>query len=467
MKLKILWASLIICFANCSQNDSSNMSADKTKIKSETMQTSIIQYPITEKGDVVDTFFGTQVPDPYRWLEDDMSKKTGEWVKKQNDVTFNYLDSIPFRDKLAKRLSQLIDYERVSEPFIEGDYSYFYKNDGLQNQAVLYRQKGQGEAKVFLDPNSFSKDGTTSLAGTFFSNDGSALTYLISEGGSDWRKAITIATDTMLELTSPLIDLKFTGISWLGNTGFYYSTYDKPKGSQLSAKTDQHKLFFHTLGTTQKEDTLIFGGLSSEKHRYISGEVTEDDKYLVIEASNATSGNKLYIKDLSKPMASLITVLDNANSDISLLSNNKSTLLFETNLDAPNKRVVAIDVKHPAIKNWYDVIPETEHVLDSVTGGGYIFAQYMQDALSSVKQFDMTGKLISQLTLPGVGTATGFSGKKQQQKLYFTFSNYITPSSIYEYDVKLGKSELFKKPDVDFDTDAYDSNQVFYTSSDG
>ena len=459
MKTKILSASLLMTLVGCSPNTTSDISANK--IQSETMQTSTIQYPVTAKGDVVDTFFGTQVPDPYRWLEDDMSEETADWVKKQNEVTFNYLANIPFRDKLAKRLSQLINYERVSEPFIEGEYSYFYKNDGLQNQAVLYRQKEDGEPVIFLDPNTFSKEGTTSLAGIYFSNDGSILTYLISEAGSDWRKAITIDTQTKLELTTTLTDLKFTGISWLRNAGFYYSTYDKPQGSQLSAKTDQHQLYFHTLGTAQKEDRLVFGGIATEKHRYVGGKVTEDNQYLVIEASNATSGNKLYIKDLSKQNPQLITVLDNANSDISLLSNINNTLLFETNLKAPNKRVVAIDANNPALENWKDVIPETEHVLDSVTGGGYIFARYMVDAISNVKQFDMTGKFIHQVQLPGLGTASGFSGKKQQQKLYFTFTNYKTPSCIYEYDSKLGKSELFIKPDVDFDGDAYDSKQVF------
>lgn len=467
MKLKILTASLFVGITACSPNKSSEVNSQQTKIQSESMQTSTIQYPITEKGDVVDTYFGTDVADPYRWLEDDISDETGEWVKKQNEVTFHYLDNIPFRDKLAKRLSQLINYERLSEPFIEGDYSYFYKNDGLQNQAVLYRQKGESEPEIFLDPNSFSEDGTTSLAGTFFTNDGSMLTYLISEGGSDWRKAITIDTETKSELTTTLTDLKFTGISWLDNTGFYYSTYDKPEGSQLSAKTDQHKLYFHKLGTEQKEDKLIFGGIASEKHRYVRGEVTEDNKFLVISATDTTSGNKLFIKNLSKPSAEFMTVLDNANSDISLLSNNGDTMLFETNLNAPNKRVVAIDAKNPSLENWQDVIPETENVLNSVTGGGFIFASYMVDAISSVKQFDMAGQLIGQVELPGVGTATGFAGKKTQQKLYFTFANYKTPSSIYQYDSKLGKSKLYQQPDVDFDGEAYDSIQVFYTSSDG
>ncbi|MFT5839970.1 MAG: prolyl oligopeptidase [Flavobacteriales bacterium] len=431
------------------------------------MHTLNIQYPITEKGDVVDTYFGTAVADPYRWLEDDVSDKTGEWVKKQNEVTYSYLENISFRDKLATRLSQLINYERVSEPFIEGKYSYFYKNDGLQNQAALYRQKAKGEPELFLNPNAFSKDGTTSLAGTFFSNDGSILTYLISEGGSDWRKAITIDTDTKLELTTTLTDLKFTTISWLGNTGFYYSTYDKPKGSQLSAKTDHHKLYFHTLGTAQNDDKLIFGGVMFEKHRYVSGAVTEDDQYLVVEATDATSGNKLYVKDLSKSGTPFMAVLDNAKSDISLLSNNENIMLFETNLNAPNKRVVAIDANKPALENWQDVIPETEHVLDSVTGDGYIFARYMVNAITNVKQFDMTGKLIRQIELPGIGTATGFYGKKQQQTLYFTFANYKTPSSIYAYNSKTGKSELFRKPDVDFDDNVYESKQVFYTSKDG
>ena len=273
-----------------------------------------LKYPETTKKPVIDTLFKTAVVDNYRWLEDDRSKETEAWVKAENEVTFDYLSKIPYREQLKARLSELWNYEKVGTPFIEGDYTYFYKNDGLQNQYLVYRKK-DGKEEVFLDPNTFSEDGTTSLGSLSFSKDGKMAAYAISEGGSDWRKVIIMDAESKLIKEDTLVDVKFSGISWYKNEGFYYSSYDKPKGSELSAKTDQHKLYYHKLGTSQKNDPVIFGEKASEKHRYVGGYLTEDSKYLMISASTSTSGNKLFIKDLSKENSELKIVINNFDSD--------------------------------------------------------------------------------------------------------------------------------------------------------
>ncbi|OUD36264.1 S9 family peptidase [Flavobacterium sp. FPG59] len=424
-----------------------------------------ITYPTTNKGTTVDAYFDAKVPDPYRWLEDDKSAETGAWVKAQNEVTYGYLNQIPFRDALKARMEKLWNYEKIGAPFKEGNFTYYYKNNGLQNQSVLYRKDAKGTETVFLDPNTFSKDGTTSLGGLDFSKDGSKVAYAISEGGSDWRKVIIMDAITNTIIEDTIVDVKFSGVSWRGNEGFYYSSYDKPKGSELSAKTDQHKLYFHKLGTAQKDDQIIFG--ADQKRRYVGGGVTEDDRYLVISAANSTYGNELYIKDLTKPNSPIVTIVDNFKSDNNIIENEGGKLFIETDLNAPNKRIVTVDIKNPKPENWKDFIPETENVLAPSTGGGYFFANYMKDAVSLVKQYDYTGKLIREIKLPGVGTAGGFGGKKKEKNLYFSFTNYITPGSIFSLDTQTGTSVVYEKPKVDFNTDLYESKQVFYTSKDG
>lgn len=432
-----------------------------------TMNAQKIKYPETRKANTTDTYFGTTVTDPYRWLEDDMSAETAAWVKAQNEVTFNYLEQIPFRESIKNRMEELWNYERVSAPFKEGDYTYYYKNDGLQNQAVLYRKDKNGKEEVFLDPNTFSKDGTTSLGGISFTKDGSLVAYSISEGGSDWRKVFVMDTKSKKLIGNPIVDVKFSGVSWLGNEGFYYSSYDKPEGSELSAKTDQHKLYHHVLGTPQSEDRIVFGKEKSEKHRYVGGYVTEDQRYLVVSAANSTSGNKLFIKDLSKPNSKLIAMVDNFNSDSGIIDTKGSTLYITTNYNAPNKRIVTVNAANPQQANWKDLIPETENVLSASTGADYIFAEYMQDAVSVVKQYNHKGKLVREVALPGIGSAGGFGGKKDANVLYYSFTNYISPNTIYSYNPKTGTSEVYRKPKVDFNTDNYVSKQVFYTSKDG
>lgn len=424
-----------------------------------------VNYPQTKKGETVDVYFDTKVADPYRWLEDDKSEETASWVKAQNVVTYDYLSKIPFRDALKSRMEKLWNYEKIGAPTKEGNYTYYFKNNGLQNQSVMYRKDAKGVETVFLDPNTFSKKGTTSLGGVDFSKDGSKVAYSISEGGSDWRKVILIDAESKKILEDTLVDVKFSGVSWKGNEGFYYSSYDKPKGSELSAKTDQHKLYFHKLGTPQKEDVVVFG--LDQKRRYVGGYVTEDNRFLVITAANSTYGNELYVQDLTKQNAPIITIVDNFNSDNTVIENEGEKLFIDTDLNAPNKRIVTVDVNNPKPENWKDFIPETENVLSTTTGGGYFFANYMKDAISVIKQYDYSGKFIREIKLPGVGTAGGFGSKKAEKTLYYSFTNYTTPGSIFAFEPISGKSEVYQKPKVDFKSEDYVSTQVFYTSKDG
>lgn len=425
------------------------------------------KYPETKKGTVADTFFGTTVKDPYRWLEDDMSEETKDWVKRQNTTTNAYLDSIKFRDKIKARLTELWNYEKYGAPFKEGGYTYYYKNDGLQNQSVLYRQSTNGVAEVFLNPNDFSKDGTTSLAGIDFTKDGSMCAFQISEGGSDWRKVIVLDTKTKKQIGDTLMDVKFSGLSWYGNDGFYYSSYDKPKaGSQLSGMTQNHKLYYHKMGTPQSADVLVFGG-DAQPRRYVGGGVTEDQQYLIISAANATYGNELYIKDLSKKdsrIEAIITGFENEH-DVVYAENGKLYIL--TNLNAPNRKLIVTNADNKDITTWTDVIPETKFPLTVSTCGRKFFAQYLKDAVSQVYQYSLEGKQERTIQLPGLGSAGGFGGKKEEKELYYSYTSYVYPTTIFKYDIATGKSTLYKKPGVKFDPSLYESKQVFYTSKDG
>jgi prolyl oligopeptidase len=423
-----------------------------------------IKYPVTKKGNVVDTIFGTPVPDPYRWLEDDKSEETAAWVKEQNTLTFGYLDKIPFRAEIREQLTKMWNYEKFSMPFNEGAYTYFAKNNGLQNQYVYYRQKAGGEPEIFLDPNTFSADGTTSLGEMGFSKDGSMVAYSVSEGGSDWRKVITMNAITRQIVGDTLVDIKFTGIAWQGNEGFYYSTYDKPEGSQLSAMTDHHKLYFHKVGTKQADDKVVFG--ADRVRRYVGGYLTEDEKYLVVSASVSTTGNELYIKDLSNKNASFQVVVGNFENNHGIIDNEGSKLFIATDLNAPNNRIVTVDARNPGVENWKDFIPETENVLQPSTGSGYFFANYLVDAISKVRQFDRSGKMIREISLPGIGSASGFSSKKEDKEIYYSFTNYTTPATIFKMDPVSGIAEVYKKPAVLFNGEDFESKQVFYTSKD-
>ena len=453
---------LALAFASCTNNQN-NMS--DTISPADTIET--LAYPKTAKGDVIDDYFGTKVPDPYRWLENDTSAETKAWVIEENKVTDNYLSKIPYRDEIKKRLEILWNYEKYSAPFKEGKYTYFYKNDGLQNQSVLYRQIDGSEPEIFLDPNTFSKDGTTSLAGIEFSRNGNLAAYQLSEGGSDWRKVIVIKTEDKSSIGDTLVDVKFTGLAWRGSEGFYYSSYDNPTdGSQLSGLTQYHKLYFHQLGTPQTEDKLIFGGNQTQR-RYIGAYLTEDERYLVITAANSTTGNELYFKDLTKPNSGIVKVVGGFDTEQSIIANNGSTLYIYTNYKAPNYRLVTVNAANPTKDNWKDLISETENVMSASIGGGKIFANYLKDATSLVVQYDLKGVKEREIALPGIGTASGFDAKKDDKELYFNFTSYVYPSTIFKYNIENGQSEIYKKSGVQFDPTQYESKQVFYTSKDG
>ncbi len=425
-----------------------------------------LDYPITEKKVVVDSYFETNIEDPYRWLEDDLSSETMEWVNSQNDVTFDYLNSIPYKNKLKDKLTKIWNYEKQTSPYYEGEYIYYYKNDGLQNQYVVYRKKANSEEEVFLDPNNFSNDGTISLTGLYFSENGKLVSYLISEGGSDWRKAIVMDTETKEIIGDTLTNIKFSGISWKGNDGFFYSSYDKPKGSELSEYTDRHKLYYHRLGESQKFDNIVFGN-GKEKYRYVYSSVSDDNQFLFITASNLTDGNKLFMIDLIKNPNRIQVISDDETTDDNIVETDGDTFYIFTNFNAPNKKLVKTTVKKLNRKYWEDVIPESKNVFSVSSGSGYFFAKYLVDAISKVYQYDYDGDLIREIELPGIGSSSGFYGEKEQKELYFSFSNYYTPGNIYSFNPENGDYDLYWKPEIEFNSSEYVSKQIFYKSKDG
>lgn len=419
------------------------------------------------KVDSIDHYFGEAVPDPYRWMENDTSAEVADWVAAENEVTFGFLSTIPYRSAVRKRLEALNNYEKLGSPFKKGEYIYYFRNEGLQNHSVLYRRKGeQGEPEIFLDPNKFSEDGTTRLGSLSFSKDGSRLAYQISRGGQDWTDAVVIDAITRQPLEDTLRDLKFTNISWKGNEGFYFATYEKPIGSQLSAKTQNHKLYFHKVGTSRDQDQLVFGD-DTDPRRYVGGALTEDEQFLIVNAANSTSGTELYIQDLHDPKSNLVTVVGNFDNNHRVIGNVGRRLLVETNLNAPNNRLASFDFANPSVGRWSDVIPETDNVLSANTGGGYIFAEYTVDVKSQIKQFDMNGGLVREVQLPGIGSAGGFEAEEKEAVLYYSFTSFTYPTTIFRYDITSGKSTLYNEPKVDFNPADYETKQVFYPSKDG
>lgn len=427
-----------------------------------------ITYPETKQVDTVDNYFGTEVPDPYRWLEDDKSAETAEWVKAQNQVTFDYLSKIPYREALGKRFEELYNFEQVSAPRTEGDYVYFSRNSGLQNQSVIYRRPvSGGEATVFLDPNTFSKDGTTSLAGLSFSKSGKLLSYGISEGGSDWRKFIIMDVVENKIIEDTLENIKFSGTSWNGEDGVFYSTYQlSSDASKLSAFSNNHLLYYHKLGTKQSEDVLIFGDAKNPR-RYVGGYVTENGNWLIVSTANATYGNDLYIKDLKKPNAPLVKIVQDDKNDHSIIHADDNYFYIATDRNAPNTKIVRAPINAPEEKNWQDLIPEAQEVMSPSIAGKYIFVSYLKDAITKVAQYDLEGKKVRDIELPGIGTAGGFYAKSTDTELYYSYTSYTTPTSIYKLDIESGKSELYIQPKVKFNPDDFESKQVFYTSKDG
>ncbi|WP_407333372.1 prolyl oligopeptidase family serine peptidase [Enterovibrio sp. 27052020O] len=427
----------------------------------------MFHYPKTRQDDTVDRYFSTEIADPYRWLEDDLSEETAAWVDAQNEVTFGYLRAIPSRDAIRARLETANNYVKESAPFTRGAYTYFYRNDGLQDQAVVYRTQGAAEdATVFLDPNTWSEEGTTSLDQLRFSGDDKKIAYSTSEGGSDWRTIYVMDATSGERLSDKIENVKFSGIEWRGSEGFYYSTYDKPEGSELSARTEHHKLYFHALGTSQADDELVFGGEGDPQYRYVGGYTTEDDRFLVITGANATSGNMLYVKDLHND-SDLVCLTEDESADSDVVAHHDGKLLIYTNLNAPMGRVVAVDAATPHQENWQDLIPETNHELGIDVGAGYLFASYLVDVQTQVKQYQLDGTFVRNIALPGVGCASGFGARAKDTELYYTFTNYTTASDTYRFDPVTGEAELYRRSACVIDSTQLESKQVFYPSKDG
>jgi len=440
----------------------------ETKIeKEETMMPTKIKYPITRKDDsVVDDYHGTSIADPYRWLEDDHSEETIDWVKRQNEVTFDYLHKIPGREGVIDRLTALWNYPKYSSPFKEGDKYYFFKNDGLQNQSALYAIEGlDGEPTLVLDPNKFSDDGTTSLGGMSFNKKGDLLGYAISEGGSDWRTIKVLDLKTGKTLKDEVNWAKFTGISW-ANDGFYYSRYPEPTGDgELSDKNEFHKLYYHKLGTDQSEDKLIYSDTANPQRNVYAG-VSEDEQFLFMSGSEGTSGNSLRVKRITDKK--MKTFYDKFDYDFNVIDNNENSILVLTNHDAPNKRIIAIDFDKPNMAGWKEIIPESKEPIRSVTiVGNKLFVGYLKNASSAVKVFDMHGKYLSDLELPGIGTASGISGKKEGNEGFYSFTSFTQPSTIYKLNTETMESEIFRKSEINFDASDYVTKQEWYTSKDG
>jgi len=427
-----------------------------------------LKYPDTQKGTVVEDYFGTAVADPYRWLEDDNSAETKDWVRRQNEVTFSYLDKIPYRSAIEKRLTEIWNYEKYSTPFKESGKYYFFKNDGLQNHSVLYVQDDlDAEPSVVLDPNTFSEDGTTSLAGFSFSKDGRYLAYGVSEGGSDWRTAMVKDLKTGKTLDDKLQWIKFSSMAWKGN-GFYYARYNEPEeGGALSDKTDLHQVYYHKVGTTQADDKLIHKD-EENPERNFNINTTEDERFETLYASESTSGNALFFKDTKKGDAKFRPIVETFDHDFWVMDNFGDQLVVMTNHEAPNMRVLLIDSNNPSEKNWKELIPEDEKKLESISLiGGKMLARYIQDASSLVKIFSEKGVYEGDLKLPGIGTVSGFSGKREESTAFYSFTSFTQPSAKYKYDVATGKTELFKASKIDFNPDDYVTKQVFYDSKDG
>jgi len=427
-----------------------------------------IKYPEAKRVDQVDDYFGTKVADPYRWLEDDNSDETAEWVKAENKVTFGYLEKIPFRDKIKERLKKIWDYPKYGVPFKKGENYFYFKNDGLQNQSVLYIQKGlDGKPEVFLDPNKLSEDGTVALAGVSVSKDGKYFAYSIARSGSDWNEVFFMDVESKKKLKDHLKWVKFSGMSWKDD-GVYYSRYDAPKeGDELSGKNEYHKVYYHKVGTSQNDDILIYENKKYPLRNYYAG-TTEDESYLILTETESTSGNSLYVRKEDSDKKDFILIAKGFDYDYNVIDNIDNMLLVYTNYKAPRYKLVMIDPEKPDVKNWKDVIPEQKDVLQSVSLiGGKIVAEYMHDAASRAYIYKYDGKQIGELSLPGIGSMGGLSGKKDENTAFYSFTSFTFPSTIYKYDISKNKSEVYRKPEIDFDGTRYETKQVFYESKDG
>lgn len=427
------------------------------------------QYPKTRPEKVIDNYFGVQIEDPYRWLENDTSSQTAAWVKEQQNFTEDYLSKIPYRDKLKNRIKELMDYPKTGAPQKEGKYIIYYKNDGLQNQSVLYVKEGiNGKEKVLLDPNQLSQDGTVALQATAFSKNQKYFGYAVSASGSDWQEIYVIDMTTGKRTQDKLEYVKFTGLAWDGDEGFYYSGYDAPKDekTKYSAKTEFQKIFYHKIGTPQSQDKLIY---EDKEHplRYVGAGLTEDLRFLILSISEGTDGSEIKIKDL-KNGGDFITIVPGFKTNASVIDNDGDYILLQTNQDAPNYKVVKMDPKNPSPEHWKTIVGESKEVLSGVSlGGGKLFCHYLKDAVTQIVQYDYDGNNKQVIKMPGLGTISGFGTYKKEQDFYYTFTSFTTPSEIYHFDIASGKSSLYKKSEIKINTDQFETKQVFVNSKDG
>jgi len=427
-------------------------------------------YPQARRGDQVDDYHGTKVADPYRWLEDTDSRETHAWVEAENKVTFAYLDQIPYRQAIHERLTKLWNYERFTVPHQEGGRYFFEHNDGLQNQNVLLVAESlNAEPRVLLDPNTLSTDGTVALSGTAMSDDGKLMAYGIATSGSDWNEWHVRDIDTGKDLADDLKWVKFSGASWSkDNKGFFYSRYDEPKGAALREANYFHKLYYHRLGTVQSEDKLIYER-PDNKELGFSGNVTDDGHYLIITVWQGTSPkNRLYYKDLTQPDSEVVKLLDDFDAQYQFIDNDGPEFWFQTDLDAPRGRIIAIDTRHPERANWKTIVPQSADKLDfsNVVDNVFLLG-YLKDARTEVRVYNLSGTHLRDVDLPGIGTAVGFGGKRKDKETFYAFTSFISPTTIYRYDPQAGKSSVFRQPKVDFDASLYETKQVFYNSKDG
>jgi prolyl oligopeptidase len=429
-----------------------------------------LQYPASKKGDVKDVYHGTTIADPYRWLEDDNAADTKAWVIAQNNVTQGYLSKISFKEALGKRLTELWNYPKDGAPFKEGNYTYVVKNNGLQNQSIWYRtKKGSNKEEVFYDPNELAKDGTGALGGISFSKNGKYAVISINRAGSDWSNAYVMNVETKKLIKDSILWLKFSGFSWKGDEGFYYSKYPEPKeGEALTAKNEFQKVMYHKLGTPITEDILVYEDKENPL-RYKWAGLTEDERFLVLGQSEGTDGADVKVKDLkNNNPQDWVTIVPGYSTNANIVDNVGDKLLLFTNDNAPNYKLVLVDPKNPAKENWKTVIPEAKEVCDGIgTGGGYLFASYLKDVTTVVYQYKYDGSLVRKIELPGLGTAGGFGAKRKEKDFYYSFTSLNTPASIYKYDMVTGKSILYKKPPVKFDPNQFEVKQFFVPSKDG
>jgi len=436
--------------------------------KVETKKSAPLQYPQTKKVDSSSAYFGTTIPDPYRWLEDDNSAETAEWVKAENKVTFDYLSKLPYREKIKQRLSKVWNYVKCGTPFKEGAYTFFLKNDGVQNQSVLYVQKGNEEAHTLIDPNKLSAEGTTALSSPVPCKGGHLLAYMLSKAGSDWTDIHVMDVNSGVEKKDVLKWVKFSGISWRGDKGFYYSHYDEPKGGhELSRKNEFSKVYFHTLGEDQAKDLLVF---EDKEHptRSFGAALSEDERFLFIEGSETTSGNSLMVKDLSKPAGDYIHLVDNFENNYGVIDNIGGQLLVITDKNAPKYQLVLIDPSRPEPKDWKVIIPESKDLLQSVSlANGKIVAKVLKDVTSHIAIYSLEGKQESEIKLGGLCMVDEINSTRKDSVLFYSYVTYTNPVTIFKYNVKTGTSSVYFKPQVDFNSDAYETKLVFYPSKDG